>query len=335
VTASSASRATGNGTTAARQRAVLVLGAGRSGTSVVTRAIQAVGVELGNDFKPPSRKNPSGFFEDAALLRLSKKLRRALGLRPDSLRLLDDEVWSGPVVAPFYPQFADTIRARFGQAPVWGFKYARTMRLLPFWVRLFQQMDIEPSYVMPVRNPLSVARSRARLDAHRGSQANSDLEWLVNVVPYFELVRPAPLVVIDYDRLMAEPMAQLERLAQRLQLPLTPVVRDGMETFASGFLRPGLKHTHFSIAALQQDSSVNPLLRQAYVLLDRLAVDAMDSTSQVLWDEWRGIKAGVEALGPVLARLDILEHDLRRAQWNPLSPFPALLGLIKRLSRKL
>ncbi len=40
---------------AASQRAVLVLGAGRSGTSIITRAIQAVGVELGDDFKPPSR----------------------------------------------------------------------------------------------------------------------------------------------------------------------------------------------------------------------------------------------------------------------------------------
>ncbi len=115
-----------------RKRAVLVLGAGRSGTSIVTRAIQAVGVDLGDEFKPPSRKNPTGFFEDAALLKLSKRLRRTLGLRPDSLRLLDDSVWTSPTVMPFYKEFSATINDRFGHAPVWGLKYSRTMRLLTF-----------------------------------------------------------------------------------------------------------------------------------------------------------------------------------------------------------
>jgi len=314
---------------------VLVLGAGRSGTSVVTRAIQAVGVELGNDFKPPSRKNPSGFFEDVALLALSKRLRRALGLRPDSLRLLDDSVWDGPVVTPFYDQFAATIRTRFGAAPVWGFKYARTMRLLPFWVRLFRQMGMEPSYVMPVRNPLSVARSRARLDAHRGSQENSDLEWLVNVVPYFRLVRGSRLVVIDYDRLMAGPVPQLHRLAESLDLPLTESSREGIETFTREFLRPGLQHTQFSIDALMEDRQINPLVRQAYRLLDRLAVDELDSSADALWNQWSDIENGVEELRPVLARLDMLENELRRAQWNPLSPLPAALSLAKKLLEKL
>ena len=183
-------------------------GAGRSGTSIVTRAMQAVGVDLGDDFKPPSRKNPTGFFEDAALLKLSKRLRRTLGLRPDSLRLLDDEVWTSPAVMPFYEEFSATIDDRFAHVPIWGFKYARTMRLLPFWERLFDIMNIAPSYVMPIRNPLSVARSRARLDTHRGTQANSDLEWLVNVVPYFDRVHDANLVVIDYDNLIENPAAQ-------------------------------------------------------------------------------------------------------------------------------
>lgn len=83
-----------------RQRAVLVLGAGRSGTSITARALQAIGVDLGNDVKPPSRKNSTGNFDDAALLKLSKRLRRTLGLRADSLRLLDDDAWTSPTEDP-------------------------------------------------------------------------------------------------------------------------------------------------------------------------------------------------------------------------------------------
>jgi hypothetical protein len=311
-----------------------VLGAGRSGTSLATRAVQAVGVELGDDFKPPSRKNPSGFFEDVTLLKLSKKLRRALGLRPDSLRLLDDSVWDGPVVAPFFDEFATTIEARFGNAPVWGFKYARTMRLLPFWIRLFKRMNIEPSYVMPIRNPLSVARSRAKLDSHRGSQENSDLEWLVNVVPYFRLVRDSRLAVIDYDRLVTEPVPQLERLAGKLNLPLSEAGRESIESFATEFLRSGLRHTRFSIQELLEDQRINPLLRHAYPLLNRLAVDDLNSSTAVLWEEWQSIEKRVEALGPILARMDVLERELRMAQWNPLSPLTAAWATLKRLSKQ-
>ncbi len=319
---------------AGRQRAVLVLGAGRSGTSIVTRAMQATGVDLGDDFKPPSRKNPTGFFEDAALLALSKRLRRTLGLRPDSLRLLDDSVWDSAAVRPYYAEFAATIEQRFGGAPVWGFKYARTMRLLPFWLRLFEQMDISPSYVMPIRNPLSVARSRARLDAHRGQQEHSDLEWLVNVVPYFERLSGQPLVVVDYDRLMANPVAQLERMTTRLDLPLTDKTQQAINEFATVFLKPGLQHTHFSIADLQQADDINPLVRDAYGWLDQLARDDIQPTAASLWEAWQEIRSGVAALGPILSRMDQLNRDLRHARWNPLSPILAFRDLLQRLLRR-
>ncbi len=317
-----------------RQRAVLVLGAGRSGTSIITRAIQAIGVDLGDDFKPPSRKNPTGFFEDAALLKLSKRLRRTLGLRPDSLRLLDDSVWTSSAVMPFYEEFATTIKDRFGHAPVWGFKYARTMRLLPFWLRLFEKMDISASYVMPVRNPLSVARSRAKLDAHRGQQEHSDLEWLANVVPYFTRIRGARLVVVDYDTLMEDPVEQLERMAGQLELPLTDRTQQDIHAFANTFLTRALQHTRFSIDDLKMAENINVLVRDAYCWLDRLASDDIQPTATELWDAWEHVNAGVSALGPILARLDMLNRELRYAQWNPLSPIPAAWKLACRLMRR-
>jgi hypothetical protein len=316
-----------------RQRAVLVLGAGRSGTSIVTRAMQAVGVDLGDDFKPPSRKNPTGYFEDTALLKLSKRLRRTLGLRPDSLRLLDDDVWTSPAVMPFYDEFSATIKQRFGDAPIWGFKYARTMRLLPFWERLFVTMDIAPSYVMPIRNPLSVARSRAKLDAHRGVQENSDLEWLVNVVPYFDIVRDRKLVVIDYDNLMENSVAQLERLAVGLGLAITDQTRQGIETFTTTYLRPSLQHSRFSIEELQNANNINVLVRDAYCLLDHLSRDEIRSDDPGLWSSWEKLTTDLNALGPILSQTDQLNHELRLARWNPFSFVAAGRDLVQRFLR--
>ena len=315
------------------QRAVLVLGVGRSGTSITARALQAIGVDLGNDFKPPSNKNPTGNFDDAALLKLSKRLRRALGLRPDSLRLLDDDVWTSPAVMPFYEEFAATINDRFGHAPIWGFKYARTMRLLPFWERLFVSMNIAPSYVLPIRNPLSVARSRAKLDAHRGVQEQSDLEWLVNVVPYFDLVRSTNLVVVDYDKLMENPSAQLERLADHLGLPVDDRTQNEIHTFANTYVKRSLQHSRYSIEDLQSAKNINVLVRDAYCWLDRLSRDEIHSTASDLWTAWEKLNSSVAALGPILARMDSLNRELRHAQWNPFSFLVAARNTVQRFLR--
>ena len=67
---------------------------------------------------------------------------------------------------------------------------------------------LDVRYLVALRNPLSVAASRGKLDARRGRQQKSDLEWLVNVVPYFRRARSRPLVVVDYDLLLANPEAQ-------------------------------------------------------------------------------------------------------------------------------
>jgi len=315
------------------QRAVLIIGAGRSGTSIVARASQAVGIDLGDDFKPPSRKNPTGFFEDAELLRLSKKLRRALGLRPDSLRLLDDEIWQSPIVTPFYEAFEDSIRTRFGQTTIWGFKYARTMRLLPFWINLFERMGIEASYIMPIRNPLSVARSRAKLDGHRGTQENSDLEWLVNVIPYFNKVKGSPLVLVDYDKLMQDPTEQLGRVSRTLALPMSDIIHRQIDEFSNQFLKPKLQHTHFSMNELASDSRIHPLIKQFYPLLHRLAEDDLDVRSEALWQSWQEVSREVEALRPVLFTIDDLNRQLRRARWNPLSFMTMSLEMIRKVYR--
>ena len=108
------------------------------------------------------------------------------------MALVDPRGWQEADLAPLQREAADTMRRRFGEAPVWGFKYAQTLRLLPFWEESFRCAGLEASFVVAARNPLSVARSRAALDSARGVQEKSDLEWLVNVVPYFRQMAERP-----------------------------------------------------------------------------------------------------------------------------------------------
>ena len=140
-----------------RPCAVVVLGAGRSGTSAVTRGLAALGVDLGDRLRRGWGKNPTGFFEDRDILALNQRLKRALDIRGDSVRLIDDAAWDAPALTALRAEAVECLRARFGGNPLWGYKYGRTLRFLPFWEAVHEALDLDVRYVLALRERLPVA----------------------------------------------------------------------------------------------------------------------------------------------------------------------------------
>jgi hypothetical protein len=308
-----------------RSRAIFVVGAGRSGTSAITRGLQALGVELGDRLKAPTEKNPTGFFEDRDLLRIAKRMRSELGLRAESVSLVDESEWARAEVDALADEAVATIRKRFAQYPIWGFKYAQTLRMLPFWEMVAARAEIDLSFVVAARNPLSVASSRTKLDPLRGLQEKTDLEWLVNVVPYFRRMAEHGFVVVEYDLLMEDSRTQLARLAERLAIPVDAATQRGIEAFTNEFLKPGMRHTRFKDEDLEQDPRLNPLVRDAYRWLRRLATDAVSADDGDLWLDWARIETQLEAHAPALRHVDYLEAELRQRQGGRLERLKAKL----------
>ena len=303
-----------------QQRVIVVLGAGRSGTSTITRGLQALDVHLGDQLRPGGGKNPNGFFEDEGLLKLNKRLRKILGLRAESVSLIDPQQWQKPEVQALRQEAQQTIRQRFGHTALWGYKYAGTLRMLPFWREVFQTLDLDVRYLVAIRNPISVARSRAQLNRRRGTQEKSDLEWLVNLVPYFRAVKERPFVVVDYDLVIADAVKQLGRIARTLDLPQTTATTARVREYANQFLNPNLRHTRFTDADLAQNPRLNPITGEAYRWLYRLATDSVDPHAPEIWRTWEQIEHDLAEQAPFLRCVDQLENDLYRAQRNLLGP---------------
>jgi len=314
------------GAAAAPWRAIFVVGAGRSGTSALTRGLAALGVALGDRLKAPGAKNPTGFFEDEELLEQAKRVRDALGLWSESVALVDPAAFDAPAVAALARETAELVRRRFGASPVWGFKYAQTLRFLPFWERVAQLAALDVGYLVALRSPLSVARSRAKLDPLRGEQEKSDAEWLVSLVPFFRRLARRPFVVVDFDALVEKPEAELARVAERLALPLGPGARAAVAVYARDFLDAGRRHTRFGDRELDADARVSPLARDAYRCLRRLARDEVEASDPALWSEWARIEAALAVQAPLLRQLDRLEASLRRRR-DPLRALLRRLGL--------
>lgn len=313
---------------------VTILGVGRSGTSAITRGLQAVGVDLGNNLRPGSGKNPTGFFEDNDFLRISRRLKRTLGCRADSVRLLEEEEYDLPIVKKIEDDCVEMIQRRFGSSPLWGYKYARTSRFLPFFLRVFRRLGVEARYVYAVRNPISVARSRARLEPQRGTQEQSDLEWLTNVVPYLHLVRDATCVFVDYDNVMADPSTELERMARGLGLPVDDKVRREIQVYRDEYLKPGIRHSRFSIEDLDRAPNLNVLARDAHRWLWKLSTDQATFRDEDFWSDWGRIAQRIEDMRPVLRHIDRVANDLRWAQMSPFGPLQAIPPLWYKFKAK-
>jgi len=295
-------------------RVAVVVGPGRSGTSAITRGLAALDIPLGDRLKPGvGRKNAKGFFEDEDLLEVNYRLHEAFGLRRNgsSVHPVSDALWRELDLEPLRDEALRIIDERFAGHDLWGFKCGGVMRLLPFWEDVFARRGIEPVYVVAIRNPLSVAGSRQRLDYFRGLQEKCDLEILAQVVPYFRRVARSPFLVVDYDNLMENPRRELDRMAATLGVTRTETVERGIEAYRSEFLSEDLRRNRTDPEALIAEPRINPLTRDAYDWLHRLACDRVDPDSEALWADWGRIEGQFAAMGPVLRHVDFLEDKLR------------------------
>lgn len=273
-------------------RAVLVLGMHRSGTSAIARGLASLSVDLGNDFLDAQPENPTGYWEDRGIVEINERLLKLLGLTWDDATPIDRRAFGRLRVRWLRREAVRTLRRSFGSAPLWGFKDPRTIRLLPFWRDALQTVRAGDAYVVAIRNPLSVAASlhaRQKMDAQ-----DSHRLWLAHMVPFLHELRDRPMVVVDYDRVMANPASELARIARGLDLESKG--NDEIPQFASEFLDSRLRHSVYTADDFEARTEVDRLTKEAYEQLAGLAADQGSPADPAFWEAWRDLQGRLQAL---------------------------------------
>jgi GT2 family glycosyltransferase/glycosyltransferase involved in cell wall biosynthesis len=274
------------------------------------RGLMCLGVDPGPDLLPPvSHENPRGFFEDEPMVALSDRVLASIGLRWDSIGLIQEEAWRQPDVAAHELEAVRSIRERFDGIPTWGFKNPRTARLLPFWRRVFGHLGRDDAYLIVVRNPISVARSLAARNGIGARRAH--VLWLLHMTESVLHTRGRPRVCIDYDDLVDDPARQLDRVAGALGLPTPDSVPEAVDEFTERFLSDTLRNSRYAPADLELDATVSTLASSAYATLLRWARDDDPPSAAQLQRGFGRIHAQLRALEPVLAEADDLEERRR------------------------
>lgn len=208
---------------AAKDRVVLVLGMHRSGTSVSTAMLRAIGLNLSDELIPAADENPIGYFESAVITAVHDDLLATFGNRyywwtSTTLDPLPEQWWKLPHVAPFKERLFQEVRKQLdASGGFWGFKDPRTARLLPLWNELLDEMGVDARYLLVTRDPAEVAASLyAR---QKMSRAYAELLWLEHNTDAVVHGGARLRAVIDYRNWFEDPAKHLAYLAERLDLP--------------------------------------------------------------------------------------------------------------------
>lgn len=274
-----------NGEFSKNRNIVVVLGMHRSGTSAITRGLQELGIGLGDNLMGANPSdNPKGYWEDLEMYSLNDKLLAMVGRAWDDLRPIASSNWEGNAIDRLRIEAIELVTRKTAETPLWGFKDPRTARLLPFWKPIFENLGLEPRYLICIRHPLSVAHSltaRAEFPLEK-----SCLLWLEHTIAAVTETHGASRIVVDYDLFIENPVRELERVHSALHVGTLDLEALAASEYVRDFLEPGLRHSRYPISALNIPPVTSGLVQDTYGLLLEAARDhrALDEIETL--DRW-------------------------------------------------
>jgi hypothetical protein len=227
-----------------KQRIIVVLGMHRSGTSLLANLLSVLGVNLGGDLLPGDASNEMGYWENESIYRTQDALLNHLAKDWGDCGLgypfaIDWERL--PELRSYKEELVSIVRAEItGAKGIWGFKDPRTCRLLPMWKEIFAELDLEPLYLLAVRDPAVVAESLVKRDGL--DPLHSELLWLLHNLDAIRDVGEDLRIVVDYDRWFTAPREQARAVAKALDLGW-PADDSDLIARLTGTVRPDLRHS--------------------------------------------------------------------------------------------
>jgi GT2 family glycosyltransferase/glycosyltransferase involved in cell wall biosynthesis len=247
---------------AANPRLVCVLGMHRSGTSLVTRMLNVLGVYLGPDghLMKPQEDNPRGFWEHQLITDLNDAIFARLGGSWDEPPMFSPGWESAPGLADLRRTARAVIREDFAAAECWGWKDPRTCLTLPFWRRLLPAMR----YVLCFRNPVDVAYSLHRRNGF--SAEKSTRLWLTHGASALGHTAGQPRLLVFYEDVMRNWQAELRRLARFVDAPEL-AEQAAPQSAVQEFLEEELQHHRTSVIDAADDGTLPFSAKSLYVAL--------------------------------------------------------------------
>jgi hypothetical protein len=285
----------------------------RSGTSAVARAINLLGVYMGEDSKmmPPSRDNSEGYWEHLEIHDLQVRLMSRMDQNWDIAAPLPAKWHHLEAIRHFKDELARLVADNFDGHNLWAWKEPRSCLLLPLWREVLADAKTELSCVFVVRSPVDVANSLVRRDGIPFNRAWG-IWFHYNIVALKEAAG-LPIVFLSYDRLLADWESEMSRCAAALGLDMLEI--NGYREAMNSFLSESLRNHRSSPDQLQLLPS--PVRKLYRVLMEACAQPSLydqdhEETINRLSEDFHAYASLLSANDRPLTREGLFEKTVRR-----------------------
>jgi len=234
---------------------VLISGSGRSGSSLLSLALEQLGFVIPGRQIAPNSTNPSGFGEPEWLINIHKGFLRSGGIRvadanPAAFSLIDQASYKRKILEAF-----NLISLRLAAQNV-VLKDPRLIFFLSSWPQICADQGFSLHLLVPYRDPLEVVASKLRRFKGKKSASYLLAAWVLGVLRVEVITRGWSRAFVAHDKLILDPLEATRGAIGKLSAALH--LHDDPPQDSKLLLSPGLRHSRVTdLSESQQYEIVN------------------------------------------------------------------------------
>lgn len=301
---------------------LLVVGAGRSGTSTIAGTLNRLGYVVPEPMVPADDTNPRGFYEPQWVVDFHMRVLDDIGVRANDTR---PEAVAATAAAgakdELLAELTEWLKPQ-AQHPFTVVKDPRTFWFHDLWRRAASGAGMDLAFLTMLRHPAAVARSR---DTHylsgrdaerrRARETSNVAAWCHNTLVTEVLTRGDRRAFMFYTDLMADWRSALRHADRSLGLDLAAGFDDGPHA-VDDFIEPSLNRSTVSWDELSVHPEVRDLAEELWGHLDRLVAQPGDAATLAALDAMHERYDGLYSLARDLTldqtTVNLEDHRKRR-----------------------
>jgi hypothetical protein len=319
-------------------RLVLVVGVGRSGTSLFAGIAGQLGLHIPQPEVKADDTNPRGFGEPRWVVDFHTRLMRERRVTVNDAR---PAAWESTGAAADDPEVVGELRdwlaGQFGPGtPDVLVKDPRTAWFLPLWTRCAADLGVDTSYVTMLRRPAETLASAFKSYGTWQSAASRAAAWLNVSLETERATRDALRAFVRYDDLLAAWRPEVTRAGEALRLDPLRTPDPERAARVDAFVDPSLHRNRTAWDEFDVPAPVRELADEVWLALQPLADPSPDvARTQRALDDARTRYQELYAEAEAIAQSSVTAAKRRRgpARKPPAAP-PPPASLRVRVARR-
>jgi hypothetical protein len=250
------------------KRLVLVVGVGRSGTSLLAGMLGQLGFHIPQPEVVADETNPKGFGEPRWVVDFHTRLMRKLRVIVFDARPVAFEKTAS---VDGDEELSTWLAGELARADDVVVKDPRLGWFLGLWQRCSDQLGARISQITMLRHPAEILTSARKNYGDWQSDASRAAAWLNVMLETERTTRGAARVYIRYEDLLQDWRGQIARAGRTLDLPLLTDITPERAAAVDAFVDPSLHRHRVGWDDLDVPASVRELCDEVWSGFERLA----------------------------------------------------------------